>query len=180
MAKKQQPEKTPKWLRITGWVILGLNALCMINSAWFFMGQAKFPFLGWIFFNACFVAALIWIAGFVFRFRWLTAASLPFLLFFGGGGLLFFPWTGYMITAQISHIVMMIAFIHAIVDAFSTRGWKQEVFGLIGGILVFTGFMFLQQSYTRKHPELWERMGMPAYDVESGATSQADSLKRAE
>lgn len=175
--KKPKPEKTPKWLRIAGWVILALNALCMLNSAWFFLGQAKFPVLGWIFFNACFVASLIWIVGFIFRWRWMSMASLSFLLFFGGGGLFFFPWSGFMITAQISHVVMMLALIHAIIDAFSTRGWKQKVFGLVGGIVVFAGFLVLQQSYTRAHPELWQRMGMPTAvgPAESGASPQNNS-----
>lgn len=159
--KKQKPERTPKWLRIAGWVILGVLALCMANSTYYFLVQAKFPVLGWVFFNSCFVASLIWLVGFIFRWRWLSMASLPFLLFFGGGGLLFFPWSGFMITAQISHVVMMLAFIHTIVDAFCTRGWKAKVFGLIGGIVVFVGFLVLQQSYTKAHPELWQRMMGP-------------------
>jgi hypothetical protein len=159
--KRHKPERTPKWLRIAGWVILGVLALCMANSAYYFLVQAKFPVLGWIFFNACFVASLIWLIGFIFRWRWLSTASLPFLLFFGGGGIFFFPWSGFMITAQLSHIFMMLAFIHAIIDAFVTRGWKAKVFGLVGGIVVFVGFMFLQQSYTRAHPELWKRMMGP-------------------
>lgn len=161
---KQKPKKTPRWLRITGWVILALNALCMINSAYYFLVQVRFPVLGWIFFNACFASSLIWIAGFIFRWRWMSIASLPFLLFFGGGGLLMFPWSGFMITAQISHIVMMLAFIHVIIDAFSTRGWKPKVFGLIGGIVVFVGFMFLQQSYTKANPDLWQRMIGPDHE----------------
>lgn len=168
--KTEKPDKTPRWLRVTGWVILALNALCMINSAWFFLFQVRFPVLGWIFFNACFVSSLIWIVGFIFRWRWLSMASLPFIFFFGGGGLLFFPWSGFMITAQISHVSMMLAFIHAIVDAFLTRGWRSKVLGLAGGIVVFAGFFILQQSYTRKHPELWQRMGMPAPGAVTGAS----------
>jgi hypothetical protein len=168
--KRQKPGNTPRWLRIAGWVILGINALCMLNAAWFFLGQARFPVLGWIFFNACFVSGLIWIAGFVFKWRWMTMASLPFLLFFGGGGLFLFPWSGYMITAQVSHIAMMLAFAYAIVDAFATRGWKQKLFGLLGGIVVFAGFLVVQQNYTKRHPELWLKMGIQAPDARSGAT----------
>jgi uncharacterized membrane protein YkgB len=107
-------------------------------------------------------------------------------LFFGGGGLFFFPWSGFMITAQVSHIAMVLALIHAIIDAFVTRGWKSKVFGLIGGIVVFAGFLVLQQSYTRAHPELWERMGMPTavgapagsnYDAESKTTPQDEQVE---
>jgi len=156
-----KPEKTPKWLRITGWVILGFLALCMINSTWYFLGVAKFPVLGWLFFNACFLASLIWILGFIFKWRWLSTASLPFLLFFGGGGLFLFPWSIYMITAQISHIFMTLAFIHTIIDASVTRGWKAKVFGLLGGLVLFAGFLVVQQAYTKGHPDLMQRMMGP-------------------
>ncbi|NLI98673.1 hypothetical protein GX441_08465 [bacterium] len=168
--KKLKPEKSPKWLRVSGWVILAINALCMINAAWFFLALARFPFIGWIFFNACFVSSLIWIVGFIFKWRWMMMASLPFLLFFGGGGLFIFPWSGNMITAQVSHIAMMFALTYAIVDAFVTRGWKSKLIGLAGGIAVFAGFLIVQQDYAKKHPELWLKMGMQAPNAESGAT----------
>lgn len=175
--KRQKPEKTPKWLRIAGWVIFAGLVFSMVQSTFSFLIIMKFPLLGWIFFNACVVGSLIWVIGFVFRWRWLTMASLPFMLFFGGGGLFMFGWQQMMLFGQISHIFMMLGLIHAITDAFCTRGWKRKVFGLIGGIVVFTGFVIVQQSYTRNHPELWERMGVESFDARSGASERYNDPK---
>ncbi len=64
---------------------------------------------------------------------------VPLLFRFGTGGLFFFPWSGNMLTAQVSHIVMTITAIFIAVSTLSSvesNRRNKMIVGLIVGMII--------------------------------------------
>jgi uncharacterized membrane protein YagU involved in acid resistance len=87
------------------------------------------------------------------------AASIPFLLFFGGLGLFTFGWSGAMIVAQLGHILMVSAIIYTVLVISYKKLWKKCIAGLILGIIAFAVFLPIQNGYVKGHPELIKKLG---------------------
>lgn len=153
-----------------GVILAGLLFLATANSTYYFLGIAKASLTEWIVFNACAPSSIIYLAGFIvflfFRNRTpLLVATLP-IFFFGGLGLLVFPWSGFNIVAQISHILMMLNLIWAAVETFSVRDFRAASLGLIISILIFAPFIGYQQSYVHGHSDAAKRLlGVESRDL---------------
>ena len=124
----------------TGWIIVILNVLAILNATWYFLGMAKFPFQGWIFFNACTPSIVLFLIGFLLKNSYVMSASLPFLLYFGGGGLFVFSWTGTSVIAQVSHILMVLSASYVVAFILVNKFGKKWLIGFASGLLLFLLF----------------------------------------
>ncbi len=150
--------------KIAGFIIAGLNFLAILNSAWFFLVISRLPFLAWLCFNACAPSVVIFLTGFLLQSRRLMAASLPFLLYFGGGGLFVFGWHGTSLIAQAGHILMVAACVYIISEITKAKAWKKALNGLVAGIIVFAVVMPLQNRFVKNHPEYLKKLGDPKFE----------------
>lgn len=160
-------------LRRIGWVIAILNIVMMLLSANYFLVMAKFTITEWFFANICFFSTLIFLAGFFLKNRTVMTASIPFLAYFGTGGMFVFSWQGEWLIAQIGHIFMTLAIIYAVVESIKAKKRKQSVLGFIAGLLIFSIFLPVHQNYIKTHPELiaksgLEKVGNEILDIEKG------------
>lgn len=136
--------------------------LVTINSTYFFLGISKVKPIEWMVFNACAPSNIAYLIGFaIFLFTKnriaLHIGILP-LFFFGGLGLFVFPWSGYNLIAQFSHIVMVLNMAWALYTTFATGDYKAAALGLLIGIGVFAPFINYQQTYVNTHPETCQRI----------------------
>jgi hypothetical protein len=151
-------------LRKIGLAIAIGNIIMMFFSANYFLFMAKFPIVPWLFFNACFPSALIFLIGFFLKNRVIMAFSIPFLSYFGIGGLFVFSWSVEMIMAQISHIFMVFAIIYIILEIIITKEWKLPVFGFLAGLIAFLIVLQIHQDYIKIHPEYLKMLGDPKFE----------------
>jgi hypothetical protein len=146
-------------LKKIGLIIAVGNIIMMFFSANYFLFMAKFPIVPWLFFNACFPSALFFLIGFFLKNKTMMSASIPFLAYFGGGGLFVFSWSGEMIMAQISHIFMVMAIVYTILEVVKTKEWKKFILGFSLGLAMFLIIFPVHQNYIKNHPEYLEKMG---------------------
>ncbi|MFZ5933082.1 MAG: hypothetical protein ACOYT7_03360 [Patescibacteria group bacterium] len=126
--------------------------------------MAKFPVIPWLFFNACFPSALIFLIGFFLKNRAAMAFSIPFLAYFGVGGMFVFSWSREMIMAQISHIFMTLAIIYTILEVIKTKEWKRPFLAFLAGLVIFLIILPIHQNYIKNHPEYLQKMGNPKFE----------------
>ncbi len=153
----------PKFKK-TGWAIAILNILMIMQSTFYFLAVAKFPVEGWLFFNACAPSIMIYLAGFFLKRVSVMAAALPFLSFFGVGGLFVFGWDGTSIYAQMGHICMSLAILYIAAEIYFSRLYKNFGLGLAAGLAAFTVIFPIQQSYVASHPGLQKKLGDPKFE----------------
>lgn len=156
------PEKPP--LRRTGIAVAVLNLLAVLNAANYFLFQAKFPVFAWLMFNACAPSVMLYLAGFFTKRYEIMTASIPFLSFFGIGGLFVFGWTGFAIISQVGHILMTLAVIYIIATVIIEKNWKLPLAGFIIGLIVFLAILPIQQKYVKSHPEYLKKLGDPKFE----------------
>ena len=96
--------------------------------------------------------------------KYLMAASLPFLFFFGVGGLFVFGWIETSIFAQIGHILMTIAASYAIFIIVIEKKFKEGLIGFCSGLILFLMILPLQQNYVKDHPEYLKKLGDPKFE----------------
>ena len=147
-----------------GIAVVILNSLCILNSAFYFLITARFSPVAWIFFNACAPSTLIFITGFILRRKAVMVAALPFLSFFGIGGMFVFGWSGTSLIAQAGHICMALAVIYTITLVAAEKDKRSLVRGLIAGFIVFAVFAPIQQYYVRHHPDLVKKLADPTFE----------------
>lgn len=143
--------------RILGIILACLLLLVTLNSTYFFLGMRKVGFIEWIAFNACAPASFTYLIGFILAIwvknRIVLHMSILPMFFFGGLGLIIFPWSGYNIIGQISHIIMTLNIGWAILTTFKTRDFQPAAIGMLLGIVIFSFFIGFQQHYVANHPE---------------------------
>jgi hypothetical protein len=147
-----------------GLIIAILNLIAILNSTRVFLMILGFPVIAWLFFNACAPSIAIFLTGFFSGSRKIMAASIPFLFFFGGLGLLVFGWNNNTIIAQIGHILMVCAIAYTIIIITMEKLWKKAIAGLIIGIIMFAIILPFQQKYVKEHPEYIKMLGDPAFE----------------
>lgn len=141
----------------SGIILAVLLLLVTANSMYYFFGVAKVSFVQWAVFNACAPSSLAFLLGFaIFLLTGnrivLHAAILP-MFFFGGLGLYLFPWSGYNLIAQVSHVIMFLNVLYTVFITLKTNDYKPATLGLLLGIAVFSVFINYQQTYANTHPE---------------------------
>jgi hypothetical protein len=147
-----------------GLIIAILNLLSIVNSTRVFLLVMGFPVAAWLCFNACAPSVAIYLAGFFSGKRPVMAASLPFLFFFGGVGLLMFGWSGDVLVAQAGHIMMACAILYTIIIITLEKSWKKSMPGLIAGVALLLVILPLQQKFMLSHPEYLEKLGHPGFE----------------
>ena len=145
-------------LKVSGILIALFNIINVLNSSWFFLGMTKFPVNAWLAFNACAPSVALYLAGYFSGKDLLMAASLPFMLFFGTGGLFVFGWSGTAIYAQIGHMAMTMASLWIITKIITEKKVKVSAPGVIVGIVVFAFILPVQQNYVKSHPEYLKKL----------------------
>lgn len=148
----------PKF-KMAGWAVALLNILMIMQSTFYFLAVAKFPVEGWLFFNACAPSIALYLAGFFLKRISVMAASLPFLAFFGIGGMFVFGWSGTSIYAQAGHICMALAILYISAEIYSSKAYKNMGVGLAAGIISFLIILPIQQSYVAGHSDLQKKLG---------------------
>lgn len=143
-------------------ILAVLLLLVTLNSTYFFLAVRHVKPVEWLVFNACAPSSIAFLIGFIiyliFKDRTLMHAALLPLLFFGGLGLYLFPWSGYNLIAQFSHIIMTLNAFITIWVTISTGDYKAATFGLFLGILIFAPFINFQQTYAYAHGEAMQRV----------------------
>jgi len=147
-----------------GIIIAVINAVLVLNAAWFFLVVANFPVPGWLVFNICTPSVLLFLTGFISKRTGIMSVSIPFLLFFGGGGLFLFGWAESMVFAQMCHLSMILACAYTIYVIISEKRWKNLSIGVIIGAVVLAGLFPFQQRYVTSHPEMIKKMGDPTFE----------------
>ncbi len=150
--------------RKAGIAIAVLSGLAAINAAKYFLFQAGFPIPAWLVFNTCTPSIAVFIIGFFTKRREIMAASLPFLAFFGTGGLFTFGWIGYAVISQIGHVLMTLAVIYTVTVLIIEKKWKLPAIGFIIGLIIFSLILPLQWKYIGDHPDYLKRMGDPKFE----------------
>lgn len=137
-------------------------SLVTINSIYFFLGVSKVKPVEWLVFNACAPSSIAYLIGFVIFLLTKNRIALHIgilpLFFFGGLGLFLFPWSGYNLIAQFSHIIMVLNMGWALYTTLSAGDYKAAALGLLIGIGIFAPFIGYQQSYVNSHPEDFQRI----------------------
>lgn len=151
-----------------------LLLLATINSTNYFLNVMKVSPVEWLVFNACAPSNIAYLIGFVVYLATkdrtaLHIAILP-LFFFGGLGLFVFPWNGFNLIAQVSHILMVSNIAWVLFETFTTSDYKAAAVGLLLGILVFAPFIGFQQNYVASHPEAFSRI--MGFDMGGSPTRQ--------
>jgi len=144
-------------LRKIGWVVVILNIIMMLLSANYYLRMVNFPITAWFFFNICFFSTLIFLIGFFLKNKVIMTMSIPFLAYFGTGGMFVFSWHGMMIIAQIAHIFMTLAIVYAILESIKAKESRKPFFGFIIGLIIFSIFLPIHQKYIKTHPEFLEK-----------------------
>lgn len=139
-----------------------LLLLATVNSTNYFLNVMKVSPLEWLVFNACAPSNITYLIGFVIYLATkdrtaLHIAILP-LFFFGGLGLLVFPWNGYNLIAQVSHILMASNIAWVLFYTFKTSDYKAAAIGLLLGVLISAPFIGFQQNYVSSHPDAFSRI----------------------
>jgi hypothetical protein len=137
-------------------LMAGLLLLATFNSSWYFLGIRRAGIANWLMFNACAVANITFLLGVAVYLvcgtrALLYVAVLP-LFFFGTGGLFVFAWSGPMLVAQISHLLMTANLALLVADMVRLRDFKAASIGMLIGTCVFSVFLAVQQDYVRRHP----------------------------
>lgn len=145
-----------------GTVLAVILLLVTINSTYFFLGVTKVKPIEWIVFNACAPSNIAYLIGFVIFLLTKNRIALHIgilpMFFFGGLGLFLFPWSGYSLIAQFSHIIMVLNMVWAISTTLAAGDYKAVALGLLIGIGIFAPFIGYQESYARTHPEDFQRI----------------------
>jgi phosphate starvation-inducible membrane PsiE len=135
-------------------LLVTLNGAMAVWASLVFLGFLRLDLLSWIMLNTCSPTQFVTIVALATQRRLVMNAVVPWLLFFGFGGLLIFSWSGYMIVAQISHLIMTITAVFVLVLAVKERKFKALITGIAIGVLALVPFRFYQDQFLNAHPEL--------------------------
>ncbi len=153
-----------KIFKTAGAFIAGFNIINVVNSTWFFLGMAHFPPEAWLAFNACAPSVALYLTGYFLKKDYIMTASLPFLIFFGTGGLFVFGWSGTSLYAQAGHIAMTLASLWIIAKLFSGKKFKVPAYGFLIGLLIFSFLLPVQQRYVMSHDEYIKMLGDATFE----------------
>ena len=159
---------THRIIGITGIVIALFNIVNVANSTWYFLGMAHFPVPAWLAFNACAPSVALYLAGYFSRRRWIMTASLPFLLYFGTGGMFVFGWSGTSVYAQIGHVAMTLASIWIVATVVTERKFRMPAAGFAAGLVLFFALLPVQHRYVMSHPDLIKKLGDSTFENFTG------------
>ncbi len=151
---------------VLGWIMLVvvvLNILAALNSTYFFLCRAKTSVRDWLGFNCCAPAIFLFALGYFVDCRALSALALPFMTFFGVGGLFVFEWKGVHLISQVGHTLMTMAIVLTWYQVYfetynnesqSPAILRQYIVGFMISTILVPFLLAVQQRYAITH---WER-----------------------
>lgn len=138
-------------------VLAILLLLVTLNSTNFFLNVAKVKPLEWLVFNACAPSSITFLLGYIVylstRNRLVQHIAVLPMLFFGGTGLFVFPWSGFNIIGQISHVIMVLNVFALLIATFREKDYKTAFIGLLFSMVIFSPLINYQQTYVATHSE---------------------------
>jgi len=91
------------------------------------------PIYYWVFLNICAPTIYLTVIALLFKNKVFMNAMVPFLIFFGTGGLFMFSWSPIMLQAQLTHILMTITAIYIALSSLDAK--KKMLLGFTIGIV---------------------------------------------
>jgi hypothetical protein len=143
---------------MAGWTLVILNLLMAINSANFFLGILKTDIVGWLMMNTCAPSIALFVVGFLLGSPVVMVAAATMMFRYGALGLFVFPWDGFNIIAQVSHVSMTLAVMYVAVDVIRNRRWKSLSAGLLLGIVILFPLETVQTMWLIRNPETAEKL----------------------
>lgn len=116
----------------------------LVNALWstfVFLVFLKVPVYHWVFLNICAPIIYLTIAALLLKNEFLMNAMVPFLIYFGTGGLFVFGWAPVMLQAQFTRILMTITAIYIVLSTLHAK--KKILEGFIWGIIAVLILTFL-------------------------------------
>lgn len=141
-----------------GWVLVALNTLAALNSAWFFLGMLKTDAIGWLMMNTCAPSIALFVVGFLLSSPVVMVAASVMMFRYGTLGLFVFGWDGYNLVPQAGHILMTLAVIYVAMEVVRHRRWRALGLGLGLGLAILVPTMIVQGMWFGAHPGLLEKL----------------------
>jgi hypothetical protein len=136
------------------WILIALNLVNAVYSTFIFLVFLGVPVYYWVFLNICAPIQFFTVAGLIFKSKNITSISIPMLTFFGCGGLFLFSWKGYMIQAQLNHILMTVTAAYLFLKNLKDK--KRLLIGLSVGVTIVVLLVFLAFPVVMNIPEVME------------------------
>ena len=115
------------------WMLITLILVNALWSTFVFLVFLKVPIYYWIFLNICAPTIYLTIAALLLKNEVFMNAMVPFLIYFGTGGLFVFSWSSIMLQAQFTHILMTITAIYIVLSSLDDK--KKMLVGFTIGII---------------------------------------------
>lgn len=116
------------------WIIIILNLINAIYSAFILLVFLHVPVHYWIFLNICAPIQFFTITALLIRNKLLSDIAIPLLIFFGFGAIFIFSWSGHMMQAQLNHILMTITAIYILL--MNLKDKRNPIMGISIGIII--------------------------------------------
>ena len=108
----------------------------------------------WIMVNMAFMVQVVSTIALISGNRPLMNFTIPFLIFYGVGGLFIFDWSAANVGFQLLNIVMAITAIYIFLTAFRELKLIKLAVWIVAGTVAFVGFKVYQNYYLKVHPEV--------------------------
>lgn len=142
----------------SGWLIVILNLLMMLNSSFVFLVFLKVGLDGWLMMNSCAPSIAIFSLGFLLESPILMTAGAVMLFRYGTLGLFIFSWTGTNLIAQVGHLLMTVAVLYTLVEMLRHRRWKSLGLGLLLGFACLIPYLIAQERWFAARPGVLEKL----------------------
>ncbi len=116
------------------WILITLNLINAVFSTFVFLVFLGVPVYYWFFLNICAPTQFLTIIALLMRNKVLMNIATPLLLYFGFGGLFIFSWSGYMLQAQLNHILMTITAVYIFLLSLSDK--QKLITGISIGVVI--------------------------------------------
>ena len=135
-----------KLLVLVCMVLLGIK----MYAHW---GNLESNWLVWIFVHVNVVLQVMAIFALVFERYAVINMAIPFIIYFGFGGLILSPWSRGMAIDHAISISLVLVIAYAILARLKRLQILRLVVGVFIGIIVFVPFWLCRSHYLKKHPQ---------------------------
>jgi len=132
-----------------------LIVLILVNALWstfVFLVFLRVPVYYWVFLNICAPTIYLTIAALLLKNKVFMSATVPFLTYFGTGGLFLFNWSSIMLQAQFTHILMTVTAIYIVLSSLDAK--KKMLIGFTIGIVAILILTLLVFPIVFSNPEV--------------------------
>jgi len=130
------------------------NGICAVSAGFLFLYFLNYDFTSWVIANVSSLLQLLVVFFLIFGKKTLMNVLVPFLLFYGGGGLFLFDWSSTAMPVQISHSIMVLTALYIIYLMIARWEIGKLVIGIIIGIVLFVPFRAYEIYYLKAHPKI--------------------------